>query len=116
MLHSSELFTEFKGALTENLAAQMLNAAHVRGLYYWSSGNRAEVDFIIQLENEIYPLEVKAGVSKRKKSLKVYSEKYNPTLLLRSSLMNLNFEGKILNVPLYLVERLPALVGLTGLE
>src|SRR6185295_19157321 len=55
------LFTEFKGALTENYIAQELIATKYRGPYYWTSEGIAEVDFLIEEEHEIYPLEVKAG-------------------------------------------------------
>ncbi len=66
------LFTEFKGALTENYVAQELLAARHKALYYWTSEGVAEVNFLIENEREIYPLEVKSGPSQKKKSLLVY--------------------------------------------
>jgi len=67
ILEKGNLFTQFKGALTENLAAQMLKSQGARQLFYWTSGNTAEVDFIVQEENAILPLEIKAGISNKKK-------------------------------------------------
>lgn len=99
------LFTEFKGALTENFIAQELMAARQKGLYYWASSGIAEVDFLVEGDHEIYPLEVKAGSSQKKKSLLVYKEKYSPSKIARASLMNLRHDGDIYNYPLYLIRR-----------
>jgi len=72
-----------------------------RHLYYWSSNNTAEVDFIIQHSNKIFPVEVKSGLSKFKKSLQSYAEKYNPELMFRCSPRNFNRAGNFVNLPLY---------------
>jgi uncharacterized protein len=103
ILQEQTLFTEFKGALTENFVAQELKAHSVEKLYYWTSSGIAEVDFVIQRELEIYPLEVKAEFSVHKKSLLVYDNKYHPTTLFRTTLMNLKKDGRIFNYPLYLM-------------
>ena len=63
------LFTEFKGALTENFIAQELIGTRNKKLYYWTSPGTAEVDFLLEEDHDIYPLEVKAGESTRKKKL-----------------------------------------------
>ncbi len=107
ILEQNALFSEFKGALTENLAAQLLKNKNRKQLFYWSSHNTAEVDFIVPFENTILPLEIKSGMSNKKKSLLVYDQKYQPTILNRASLMNLKQDGKIRNYPLYLLERFP---------
>ncbi|NGX51132.1 MAG: hypothetical protein K1060chlam2_00990 [Chlamydiae bacterium] len=99
------LFTEFKGALTENYVAQELIATRDREPYYWASEGRAEIDFLIEEDHEIYPLEVKAGTSQKKKSLLIYNQKYAPSKLIRASTMNLKHDGKIYNYPLYLISR-----------
>lgn len=62
------LFTEFKGALTENYVAQELIATTHRQPYYWTSQGTAEIDFLIEADHEIYPLEVKAGSSQKKRA------------------------------------------------
>jgi predicted AAA+ superfamily ATPase len=108
ILHGNDLFTEFKGALTENFVADHLAMKEDKNkLYYWSSSNTAEVDFIVQFAGQVYPLEVKSGQSTKKKSLKVYEERYHPTQLHRVSPMNLRCDGNIYNYPLYLMERYP---------
>ncbi len=103
------LFMEFKGALTENYVAQELIAAKHKNPYYWASEGTAEIDFLIEEEHEIYPLEVKAGISQKKKSLLVYNQKYTPSKLIRATAMNLKHDGNIYNYPLYLISRFPLL-------
>ncbi len=102
ILDKNSLFDEFYGAFTENFIAQELTNAQYP-LYYWTSEGKAEIDFLIEKDLDIFPIEVKAGTSKRKKSLLVYAEKYNPKHLLRCSSMNLKKNGKICNIPLYLI-------------
>lgn len=106
VLHQEALFSEFQGAFTENYIAQVLQSLQYP-LYYWTSENSAEVDFIIQHGLEVLPLEVKAGESRRKKSLLVYRDKYQPKRLLRASTRNLKQDGDLCNIPLYLVSQLP---------
>ncbi|MEI8301240.1 MAG: ATP-binding protein [Chlamydiota bacterium] len=101
------LFVEFKGSLTENYVAQSLKAAHKSTLYYWTSAREAEVDFLLEHDGEIFPLEVKSGTSTKKKSLLVYNEKYHPSLISRSTLMNLKQDGNVCNYPLYFISRFP---------
>lgn len=103
------LFTEFKGALTENFVAQELAALKKRELYYWASEGTAELDFLVEGDHAIFPLEVKAGISPKKKSLLVYKEKYPTSKLTRATLMNLNLNGEIYNYPLYMIRRFPEL-------
>lgn len=105
ILDEHQLFQEFRGALVENYIAQELVHDHKR-LFYWSSEGKAELDFVFQQENAVYPLEVKSGNSGKKKSLRVYGDKYHPDLLLRASPINLKKDGDVLNCPLYLVSEL----------
>ena len=67
LLEKEQLFKEFRGALTENYVAQTLTASLRKPLHYWKSMGKAEVDFLIEFNNRILPLEVKAGVSPQKK-------------------------------------------------
>jgi len=101
------LFTEFKGALTENYVAQELIATKHKKPYYWTSEGTAEIDFLIEEDHAIYPLEVKAGANQKKKSLLVYNQKYAPSKLIRTTTMNLKHDGDIYNYPLYLISRIP---------
>lgn len=107
VIQGDNLFTEFKGALTENFIAQEWVATKQSKLYYWTSEGTAEIDFLIEVENIIYPLEVKAGASTKKKSLLVYNQKYMPSKLIRTTTMNLKQNGNIFNYPLYLISRFP---------
>ena len=108
MVKQHQLFVEFKGALTENFVAQELMAGdRFDKIYYWSSEGLAEVDFVLPYELNIYPLEVKAGISFRKKSLLIYAEKYQPKFISRATLMNLKQDGMVCNYPLYIVGLFP---------
>lgn len=114
ILDEERLFQEFKGSLTENFVAIELHDKHFDTLYYWTSEGIAEVDFIVSYEQRIFPLEVKAGFSKRKKSLLVYAEKFSneenaSPVLSRASLRNFAFDGNIVNFPLYAITCFPRL-------
>ncbi len=106
----AKLFAEFKGSLTENFVAQELkNYRH--DLYYWSSEGRAEVDFILENDGNVFPLEVKSGASTKKKSLQVYDEKFNPSFLLRTTTMNYRKDQRIYNIPLYFLNFLEQIIS-----
>jgi hypothetical protein len=106
-----ELFQEFKGAFTENYVAQTLEGMASGGLHYWKNESAtAEMDFLWSSQKgDILPLEAKAGLNTKSKSLRVYDEKYQPAQLLRSTLLNLRNDGKILNIPLYALTSLARL-------
>ena len=107
LLEQNRLFIEFNGALVENFAAQELRVTGAEELYYWTNRQgKAEVDFLFESYPDIFPLEVKAGINLKSKSLKSYNDKYNPTLLIRSSLQNLKKNGDYLNIPLYAISQL----------
>ena len=109
----NRLFTEFKGALTENFILTSL-VAQFEGLpCYWRSGNKAEVDFIFQHQNEIIPVEVKSDENVRSKSLSFYRKEYNPALSIRFSMKNLNFTDGLLNIPLFMVDHTARLLKIT---
>ena len=110
IIKRNKLFQEFQGSLTECFVTQELVQQHDR-LHYWTSENRAEIDFILQLEDSLYPLEVKSGYSKQKKSLLAYQEKYSPQLIIRTSPQNLKMQDKFVNLPLYLVSQLSSLLN-----
>ena len=92
----------YRGFLTENYVAQTL-VAHGHELHYWTSGNKAEIDFLLNLSNGIIPVEVKAAENVRSRSLQVYVEKYHPTYAIRISARNFGFADGIKSVPLYAV-------------
>lgn len=101
LLEGSRIFTEFKGALTEQFAAQELTAAGM-GLYYYSTKNSSgEIDFVVQQNGYVIPVEVKAEENLRAKSLKCYCEKYRPKIAVRSSMAGYQEQEWMVNVPLY---------------
>jgi predicted AAA+ superfamily ATPase len=79
--------------------------------YYWTSGNTAEIDFLLQTEQKIIPVEVKSALSIKSKSLSEYRKKYQPELSVRFSLKNVERNGDLLNLPLYLVDYLKNLIS-----
>ena len=100
----NNLFTEFKGAFAENYILQSLIAQYKSDQYYWTSGNQAELDFVLQYKNNIIPVEVKAETNIRSKSLLSYSNKYTPNIKIRYSLKNFNLNNGTLNIPLFMVD------------
>ena len=110
---SNRLFTEFKGALTENFVLQGLLRRFEAEPFYWSDTTH-EVDFVIQRGNDVIPAEVKAGENVKGASLKQYLKQFDveTKIAIRFSLKNLSFDGKILNIPLYLVDEADRLLGL----
>lgn len=109
VIAGNKLFTEFHGSLVENYIAQQLISEKETGLYYWMSAGNAEVDFLYEYKGSILPFEVKAGISPKSKSLRVYGEKYQPEILSRSTLLNFTYTGNICNYPLYAVFKFPEL-------
>ncbi len=100
---NQDLFSEYKGRFIENFVLQELIAQNKFPLFYWSSGNIAEVDFVMQHGSAVIPIEVKSGLNVHARSLKVYREKYSPPFALRFSLQNLKQDKGLLNIPLYLL-------------
>jgi len=109
VVEGNRLFIEYWGAFAENYVAQELVAAGHRELSYWTSDYSAEVDFVLAWQERIFPLEVKAGSSAKKKSLLLYESKYSPPILSRATLMNFKRDGRICNYPLYAVSSFPNL-------
>jgi len=103
IFEESALYSEFKGALTENYVLNELVNLHGEVPYYWKSGNTAEVDFVAQIGEKIVPVEVKASANAKSRSIGVYREKYRPELSVRTSLLNLKKDGGLLNIPLYML-------------
>ena len=102
---AADQFKEFRGALTENYILQSLIQQFWNPLRYWSSGNKAELEFLVQHENEIIPVDVKVGTSVTSKSLSEYNKTFLPTLRLRFSTRNLTLDDTLLNIPLFLADR-----------
>ena len=111
----NRLFTEFKGSLTENFVLQTLLTQFEVTPRYWAQNNPPyEVDFLIQRENEIFPVEVKAEGNIRSKSLKKFKELFpdKVKLRVRFSLDNLKLDEDLLNIPLFMADHTDRLLGL----
>jgi len=109
------LFTEFKGALSENYVMQSLMGQTETTPRYWATDHpRYEVDFLIQHYTDIIPVEVKSDKSVSSISLRKYKEKYNEKVKLRVrfSMLNLKLDNDILNIPLFLADHTDRLIGL----
>ncbi|MCL2246933.1 MAG: ATP-binding protein [Lentimicrobiaceae bacterium] len=102
ILSPIETDNTFLGAMTENYVAQCFRSKNYR-LAYWQSEGKAEVDFVLQLDGKVVPVEVKKGRRNRAKSLGVFMEKYNSEYAIRISKKNFGFENNIKSVPLYAV-------------
>ena len=104
LLNGNELFTEFKGALTEQYVMQQLVVNQDLGIYYYTNDrNTCEVDFIVNNGDNIIPLEVKAEINLKAKSLKTYREKFTPEISIRSSMADYSEEVGLINLPLYAI-------------
>lgn len=101
-MEGSRLFTEFKGAMIENYVLQSLVTQFEVIPRYWASGNTAEVDFVIQYQNEIIPIEVKSDENVKSRSLSEFQRKYSPPFRIRYSLKNLSYRDGLLNIPHFL--------------
>ncbi|NLX65914.1 MAG: ATP-binding protein [Bacteroidales bacterium] len=104
ILSDSSGYTEFKGALMENAVLQSFVNQFDGIPSYWSSGNMAEIDFILQLGVDIIPVEIKSDMRVSGKSLSVYTNKYNPSYRIRFSMNNLKENGGLLSCPIPLVD------------
>jgi predicted AAA+ superfamily ATPase len=102
LIHQNKILVEYKGALTEQYVAQQLMNRHE--LFYWAAPRAtAEVDFVIQKDNQIIPLEVKAEENLKSKSLKVFMEKYHPELSVKTSMSFFKKQDHLENIPLYAI-------------
>ena len=107
-----EVFKEFKGAITEQYVAQELKTLGRLPIFYWGSATgKAEVDFILQYDNGIVPVEVKSDLNKKTYSLNVYMETYKPKKAIRTSLNHFGVNEGLYSIPLYMMESLRETLG-----
>ena len=100
-----DLTGSFNGALAEQFICQELKSANVSPLFYWGrEKGLAELDFMFQYDGEIIPVEVKSALNTKARSLSEYRKKYVPALSVRFSLKNIEQNGDLLNLPLYLAD------------
>ncbi len=110
----TELFSEYNGAFIENFVAMEFVASEISDLFYWTSKSDAEVDFVIQSGNQIYPIEVKSGLSRNLKSIRSYAQKYKPEYIFRISSRNFIQDNDFINIPLYVAFLMAKADKLTG--
>ena len=104
ILGGNKIFMQYKGALTEQYVFQQLSSIRKDDLFYWSAESAtAEIDFIIQREGRVYPIEVKAEENLKSKSLKVYKQRFDPRKSIRTSMSDYRDEGWLVNLPLYMI-------------
>jgi len=106
----NKLFGIFNGAMTEQFVMQELKTAGFTPYYWGRDKGEAELDFIIQWQNEIIPVEVKSGFHKKSKSLEVYRSMYTPQHAVRTSLNNFGITRNLYSIPLYMIGNLSCLL------
>ena len=110
LLDGNDLFSEFKGALTEQYVCQQLKTIEDLGIYYYTNDRGScEVDFVVDTGEQIIPVEVKAEVNLRAKSLKTYREKFSPEIAVRTSMADYKKEEGLVNLPLYAIGQITRL-------
>ena len=110
LLDGNELFVEFKGALTEQYVCQQLENLDDLAIYYYTNDKGScEVDFVVDTGEQIIPIEVKAEVNLKAKSLKVYHEKFNPKISVRTSMADYKEDDWLINLPLYAIDNIAEL-------
>jgi predicted AAA+ superfamily ATPase len=107
LIDGNTLFQEFKGALTEQYVLQQLLVNQNLSIYYWAAENAtAEIDFLIQNEGKIIPIEVKAEENLKAKSLKLFFDKFEVEKAVRTSMSDHREEDWLINLPLYAIGEL----------
>ncbi len=107
ILEGDRLFEEFKGALTEQYVLQQLLVVPENDIFYWTAENAtAKIDFLIQAEGEIIPIEVKAEENLQAKSLRTFVDKYKIANAIRTSMSDYKEQEWVVNIPLYAVGNL----------
>ena len=105
ILGKYEIFQEFKGAIAEQYVLQQFKTIDDMPIYYWTNEtSRSEVDFIIQRESKVIPVEVKAATNLKARSLKIYMEQFKPKLAVRTSLADYKKTENLVDIPLYAIE------------
>lgn len=104
ILEGNRIFEEYKGTLTEQYVLQQLLTAEKPAIYYWAAEkSTGEIDFLLQHENRVTPLEVKAEENLQAKSLRLFCQRYQPQSALRSSMSDFRKESWLTNLPLYAI-------------
>lgn len=109
LLENDKLFNDYNGAITEQYVLQEFKTLGDLPVFYWAN-NRAELDFVIQLRNEVIPVEAKATINLQAKSLKSFRQKYEPKTSIRTSLADYEENNGLFNIPLYDIENVKGIL------
>ncbi len=102
LLYDNQILTEFKGALAEQYVMQELTSINCEYIGYWTNErSTSEVDFIVQKEGNVIPIEVKSGENLRSRSFTLFCDKYQPKKAIKTSTLPYQSNGNIINIPLY---------------
>lgn len=113
LIEGDKIFTEFNGALAEQYILQQLKSIDDIEIVYWiSKSGNAELDFVIQTEGYVIPVEVKANTSLQAKSLKIYREKFEPQTSIRTSLADFEINNGLFNIPLFMIGKFKEIIGI----
>ena len=105
IIDGNTLFTQFNGAIAEQFVMQQLMLKNERHISYWTNDrSTSEVDFVIQYEGRIIPIEVKSGVNLKAKSFKLFCQKHTTQMAIRTSLSEYKEESWLTNLPLWAIE------------
>ncbi|MCL2806298.1 MAG: ATP-binding protein [Treponema sp.] len=112
IIDGDAMFTEFKGALTEQYACQEMKHFNNASLAYWTNDSAtAEIDFLLQIKGKIIPIEVKSSINLKAKSLVIYREKFQSETEIRTSLANYSQNGSLFDIPLYTLGQLENIIN-----
>ena len=107
IIDGNRIFTEFKGALTEQyILQQLISEVGIVPYYYSTSNSKGEIDFLVQGKTSIIPIEVKAEENLHAKSLRAFCEKYHPKYAVRTSMSDYREQEWMVNIPLYNIDRI----------
>ena len=104
VLSGNTEYKEFRGAMAENMVLQALVPLLNGVPYYWTSGNQAEIEFLVEHIDQVIPIEVKSATRISGGSLASYTNRYNPSLRIRFSMNNLQYNGGLFSIPLPLAD------------
>lgn len=111
-MDGNRIFTEFKGALTEQFVLeQIISVLGVTPDYYSADNSQMEIDFLLQNSTGVIPVEVKAQENLKAKSLRVFHDKYAPECSVRLSMSDYREQDWMVNIPLYEIEYLKEIVS-----
>lgn len=110
LLENDKLFNDYNGSITEQYVLQEFKNIGELPVFYWAS-NKAELDFLIQYQNNIIPVEVKATINLQAKSLKSFRQKYKPKISIRTSLADYEGNTGLFNIPLYDIENIKEIIN-----